>query len=341
MEHPARAIARDLAGQAERVCRRYLSNGQREGNYWLVGDLRNKRGRSLYVRLQDRIDGTGSAGKWTDAQSGDHGDLLDVIQANIPGETLREALAEARRFLSLPEEPVVLAHKAQPKARAASPGAARRLIGLASPITGTLAETYLASRALAGLPWLEALHFHPACWYRRSRDDAPTVPGAMPAMIAAVTDLAGTVTGAHRTWMAPSGVDKAPVARPRRAMGRLLGNGVRFGPPASVMAAGEGIESTLSLMLAAPGLTSIAALSAAHLAALAFPPELRRLYVAREPDPSGHRAFSQLVERGDGCGVVVLPIDSLGADLNADLRAFGQEALRDRVQSQLLPDDCR
>src|SRR3546814_9289431 len=66
-------------------------------------------------------------------------------------------------------------------------------------------------------------------------------------MIAAVTDLGGAVTGVHRTWLALDGRDKAPVAYPRRAMGHLLGNGVRFGCAGPVMVAGEGIETMLSL----------------------------------------------------------------------------------------------
>ena len=46
-----------------------------------------------------------------------------------------------------------------------------------------------------------------------------------PALIAAVTDLDGTITGVHRTWLDPSGRDKAPIDSPRRAMGHLLGQG--------------------------------------------------------------------------------------------------------------------
>ena len=68
-----------------------------------------------------------------------------------------------------------------------------------------------------------------------------------PAMIAAVTDLSGAITGAHRTWLAPDGVGKAAVDTPRRAMGGLLGHAVRFGAPCEVMAAGEGIETMSSI----------------------------------------------------------------------------------------------
>jgi hypothetical protein len=339
MEHPARALARGLAGQAERLCRHYLSNGHREGNYWLVGDIRNAPGRSLYVRLRPSADGAGRAGKWTDAQSGEHGDLLDIVRAATSTGTLREALAEARGFLSLPNDPLepVSVTKRKPGPNASE--AARRLLALARPIGGTVVETYLASRRIPPLQ-ADALRFHPRCWYRRSPDDPGDVPAAMPAMVAAVTDVAGKVTGAHRTWLAPGGLAKAPVARPRRAMGHLLGNGVRFGESGPVMAAGEGIETILSLRAALPSIPAIAALSAAHLAALAFPPMLGRLYVARENDPAGRKAFARLACRAHEQGIDVLPLDSLRGDLNADLRALGLDALRANILAQLLPGDC-
>ena len=44
-------LAQRLGQQAEAVCRTYLSNGRRQGNYWQVGDVRNTAGRSMFVRL--------------------------------------------------------------------------------------------------------------------------------------------------------------------------------------------------------------------------------------------------------------------------------------------------
>jgi hypothetical protein len=44
-------LAHRLAREAEAVCRHYLSNGRRVGNYWQVGDVRNTTGRSMFVRL--------------------------------------------------------------------------------------------------------------------------------------------------------------------------------------------------------------------------------------------------------------------------------------------------
>ena len=59
-------LAHRLARDAEAVCRHYLSNGRREGRYWLVGDVRNAPGRSLFVRLKGPESGKGAAGKWTE-----------------------------------------------------------------------------------------------------------------------------------------------------------------------------------------------------------------------------------------------------------------------------------
>ena len=154
-------------------------------------------------------------------------------------------------------------------------------------------------------------------------------------MIAAVTDLDGAITGVHRTWLDPRAVDKAPVAYPRRAMGHLLRNGVRFGAAGPVMAAGEGIETILSLRMALPVMPAIAGLSANHLAAIAFPPGLRRLYVARDDDPGGDGALKTLTERASEAGIEAVPLDSMLGDFNDDLRQFGLSRLQAHVGRQL------
>ena len=66
MSSHAAELAHRLARDAEAVCRLYLSNGRRERRYWLVGDVANTLGRSLFVRLSGPESGKGAAGKWTD-----------------------------------------------------------------------------------------------------------------------------------------------------------------------------------------------------------------------------------------------------------------------------------
>src|SRR3974390_2552594 len=105
MAGAATELAYRLAREAEAVCRHYLSNGRRMGRYWIVGDVAKTPGRSLYVRLHASGSGRrggGGGGRWTDAGTGEYGDLLDLIARNRGLEQLGDVLDEARAFLSLP-----------------------------------------------------------------------------------------------------------------------------------------------------------------------------------------------------------------------------------------------
>jgi len=210
---------------------------------------------------------------------------------------------------------------------------------MSKPIGGTLAGTYLRERGLAASPDLAALRFHPQCWYRPDADSPNGARDAWPALIAAVTDPDGGVTGIQRTWLDPSGRAKAPVAVPRRALGHLLGHAVRFGAAGDVMAAGEGIETMLSLRRVMPALPLAAALSAAHLAGLLFPPGLRRLYIVRDNDPAGQRADEALTARAQAEGIEALTLAPVLGDFNDDLRRFGPDALAAALRLQLAPED--
>lgn len=339
MPNNAAGIARRLAREAEAVCRYYLSNGRREGRYWLVGDVDNTPGRSLFVRLTGPESGKGTAGKWTDAATGEHGDLLDLIAAARKLNTLSATLAEARTFLRQPRAEPQVWTKPDP-APQGSTEAARRLWAISQPIHGTVAETYLRTRGITDLRNCGSLRFHRRCWYRGDPDD-PTdcVRDAWPALIASVRDGAGKLTGVHRTWLAPDGFNKAPLSTPRRAMGQLLGHGVRFGVADDVMAAGEGIETMLSLRQVAPALPLVAALSANHLAALELPSTLRRLYLVRDDDPAGRGAVDALSDSATAAGIEALTVDASLGDLNDDLRLLGRDALAAGIRLQFLPED--
>ena len=329
----AAELAHRLAREVEAVCRRYLSNGRREGSYWLVGDAANMRGRSLYVRLRGPVSGKGAAGKWTDAATGDHGDLLDLIRLNRSFATLPEAMDEARLFLALPRpEPP----QSYPAPRS-SPEASKRLFAMGRAVRGTLAEDYLRERGITADLSLMPLRFHPSCYYQAG-EGSPRE--SRPALLAAVTDPAGTITGVHRTWLDPAQAVKAQLATPRKAMGQLLGNGVRFGRAREVLAAGEGLETMLSLRTVLPQLPMIAALSANHLSALRSPAGLLRIYVARDNDRAGRLAVKRLRDREDLRGIELRVLVPAAGDFNEDLRRWGAEALIRRLWEQLAPEDA-
>ncbi|MET4259725.1 hypothetical protein ABIC09_004683 [Bradyrhizobium sp. S3.12.5] len=340
MSRDASELAGRLAREAEAVCRHYLSKGKRAGRYWVVGDVHNTPGRSLFVRLQDSP--KGPAGKWTDAATGEHGDLLDIIRESLGLRDFREVAKEARRFLKLPRSELQPAPRPVPSV--APPGsrqAARRLFAISSPIEGTIAEAYLQRRGITRIHHGGCLRFHPRCYYRPD-DDLPTE--TWPAMIARVTDIDSRITGVHRTWLDPDGFDrvrlgKAPIDTPRRAMGDLLGNAVRFGVVDDVLVAGEGIETMLSLRCVLPSMPMAAALSANHLSAMLLPSSLRRLYIARDSDAAGDAVQAILSQRAEDAGIEAVPLSPRLGDFNEDLHVFGLVALQAALRFQLAPED--
>ena len=207
MPSHAADLARRLARNAEAVCRHYLSNGHREGRYWLVGDVANTPGRSLFVRLSGPDRGKGAAGKWTDAATGEHGDLLDLIALSRGLDRLRDV---ARRGTRVPQP-----CRARARAPTAGPpsGAARFARSRPAvcspcrkPIAGTLAETYLRGRGIAALP----------------RVDRAALPSALllpPRRGQSDRDLAGPDRRRHRSRRQDHR-RASHLARPRRARTR-------------------------------------------------------------------------------------------------------------------------
>ena len=330
-----------LAQRAESVCAKYLPHGRKQGRYWCAGDVRGTPGRSLFVRLAP----PGIPGKFTDAATGEHGDLLDLIRLATGARSLREALAEARRFLAQPVAPASSRPDTYDRAQAA-----RNLWDRCRPIHGTHAEAYLVARAIQRCRF-PALRFHPALPYR------PDAGGwqRLPALVAAVTADDGNLQGVHRTWLDPRRPAKARVARPRKALGRVHGLAVRFGEPdaSTTLLVGEGIETVLSLIGAWPDTPSrgaplqgadlqgadlqgaaplaAAALSAGSLGSFVPPPGLSRLLIAQDRDDEGQGAALRLQLRCTRLGIASAVIVPQGNDFNDDLMTLGREHVAQRL----------
>ncbi|ODU76581.1 MULTISPECIES: DUF7146 domain-containing protein [Sphingomonadales] len=348
MDQPATDIARRLAARAEAVCRHYLSSGRREGRYWMVGDMRNTPGRSLYVRLVDME--KGPAGKWTDAATGEHGDLLDIIAATQGTRGFAETLEEARRFLALPPEDNP-PHPVRERPRAGRLDAHRsiaRMLGGTRSLANSIAADYLRGRGITCFSGCDALRFHPRLSYRPGPDDVPHTHRHWPALVAKVTDSDGQLTGIHRTWIDPATRMKAPLASPRRSLGAIAGHAVRFGRTRDVMIAGEGIETILSLRDLMPDMPMAAATSSSHLAAFFPPSGLKRLYVALDRDEAGEQAARKLRDRAHKDGIGTNILTPMLGDFNEDLVQLGKDQLARTIADQLciadqdrfLPSSC-
>lgn len=320
---PAAALAGALGAHAEQVCRRYLARGRKQGRYWMVGDVHGTPGRSLYVRLAP----PGAPGRWTDAATGERGDLLELLRLHLRAPTLGPALAEARAFLGQaggapPSPPARCVRRDE---------APRKMWAMSRAIDASHAEAYLRARGIRACRDA-ALRFHPELYYRDANGKFSTYP----ALVARVTGPQDLFTGIQRTYLHPKHAAKARVPDPRKALGHIHGHAVRLGPsPDGTLAVAEGIETALSLRTARPSLAVAATLGAAGLGAFVPPPGLARLLIACDNDPAGDAAAERLCERCRALGLDVDVLLPMRNDFNDDLLDDGPAALGARIDAVL------
>jgi len=336
------AAARLNAAAAE-LAPRLLPGGRHAGNYWQAGDALGAPGKSLYVQLSGP-----NAGKWRDAATGEHGDLLDLIQYQKRC-SMREA---ARTGLEMLGDPAIAgaveqdrAHR-PPKSHPDTRKAVAALWGRSMAITGTHAAAYLAARGIDAntIAGAEDLRFLPEA---RTKEDGKTF--VLPAMLAAVRNPAGEITsqitGLHRTFLSATEAKKANIEDPKKALGQLHGGGAwlsRGSAEGGCLVVAEGIETALSVKMAFPAVALVAALTAPHLELINIPDHYRRIAIAADPDMAGMRAARALAsrlasqdERGQGRTVrIISPAEGEG-DFNDLLMRGGTTAIRRRVRSQM------
>jgi putative DNA primase/helicase len=151
-------------------------------------------------------------------------------------------------------------------------------------------EAYWRSRGLA-LPVPSVLRFLQNCPHRNG--------GYYPAMVAPVDDVDGHQIGIHKTFLKPDGSGKWPFPDKRlqrETCGPIGGGAVRLAPydPGRALAAGEGIETTASVMQLFD-LPGWAALSAPGIKSLELPEYVRDLVIAVDNDESGAGEEAALV----------------------------------------------
>jgi hypothetical protein len=238
----------------------------------------------------------------------------------------RDVLAELRRLRLLDDGDQTTAPESDPETiarhREAEAADIKRRIASALdlwhnetvPAGGTLAETYLWSR-LCTVDAPSTIRLHRSLRHRESGQRRP-------AMIGLVEHAEFGPVGIHATFLMTDGSGKASLDPVRKSFGPVRGAAVRLGPirdDGSPLVVAEGIETTFSVMLAT-GLSGWAALSAAGLATLMLPPEVRRVIIAADHDESGAgqnaaaRAAARFRREGRQAWVRMPPIR--GTDFN-------------------------
>ncbi|MBM7406383.1 MULTISPECIES: DUF7146 domain-containing protein [Sphingomonas] len=213
-----------------------------------------------------------------------HGDTIDLFsrlrKVDFPEACKALAGAETR--------PVTIADgKADAAAKAANRARARDEWRTAGPVDGTVAETYLLSRAIGySVPSTIRFGRTPRYW----NDDGSPGPRHS-AMIAGAQDADGRIVGIQRTYLDREG-RKMRGGSPRLSLGRVRGTALRLGPVMPKIMLASAVEDALSLRLMFPGATVWSAFGDANLQHVEMPRGIWHVTVCGDADESGRAAVA-------------------------------------------------
>lgn len=301
--------------------------------------------------------GVSGGGAWRDYATGDEGDLFALIGYVLRLVDKIDAYWWALDYLGLERGEVrVKAGAAQEAERyerdrlarearameadeAKSAALLKQWLGL-KEIGGTLAETYLREARgipLERLPSLpKALRFSPALDHV---DEDTGEVTSWPCMVSAMARGTKGVTALHRTWLAPDGSGKAPVAKAKKMIGPTRGSSIRLcrgegdlSPAEAVkrgrscpLILGEGIETTLTGAVSLPDYRAWAAGSLGLMGLLEWPPYVSGVVLLQDNDwkPEAVAAFARVEAwwRGQARGrPVKVAKSAVGSDFNDAVR---------------------
>jgi len=295
---PVSDIVAQLTGRAEALCHELLPAGHREGAEWRCGSVQGEPGKSLGVCMSGA-----KAGVWSDFGGDESGDLLDLVQACL-GLDKGEAVRWAKGWIGIDDEAGAPARPPRSASRAKSrkhdEDAAKRIkaalaIWRASrPAPGTLAEDYLRGRGIT-IPIPATVRYHPGLKYA----DADT--GLfLPCMVVAACNVDRKITGVQRIFLTHDG-RKAPVNRPKMALGTLRGCAVRLAPTTDRIWLTEGVEDALAVvqMMQEP---AWALLGKSNFKTVALPDHIKQVILAPDGDEAGQAVIQETAMRLAGQG---------------------------------------
>jgi DNA primase len=187
---------------------------------------------------------------------------------------------------------------------------ARTIWRAAGPASGTPAETYLRSRGL-DLRIPETIRF--------ARLSYGNHGPAHPCLVAVITGPDNRLSGIQRTYLAPDGLGKAQVRKPKLSLGRISGGSIRLAPAACDLMVCEGLEDGLTLQQQHGRAVWVAA-GAGNMAKMAFPALVKRVAVGGDADDAGRTSAAAAVDVFASRGLSSRAFFPAGAkDFNAEL----------------------
>jgi len=153
---------------------------------------------------------------------------------------------------------------------------------------GSLIEIYLRARGISIEPPL-SIKFAPSLKHRPTGSSGP-------AMVAAIQNPAGKITGIHRTYLTMDGRKKAAFSHTKMMLGSCAGGAVRLARATDELCVGEGIETMLSVQQET-GFPCWAALSTSGLTALKLPRSINSVTICADADHPGEQAARDAAKR--------------------------------------------
>ena len=178
--------------------------------------------------------------------------------------------------------------------RAPSPSAAPALDiwHQTRPAQGSPVEDYLSSRGIT-ISTPPTIRYHPALKHADTGLH-------LPAMVAAICNVERIITGIQRTYLTMDG-RKAPLNRPRMALGALTGNAVRLAPTTDRVWLAEGVEDGLAVMQMM-GEPAWAVLGTSGFKTVELPLNIQQVILAPDGDDAGQAVVQEAARRLAGQG---------------------------------------
>lgn len=175
-------------------------------------------------------------------------------------------------------------------------GTWKRSVAVSDPIAEPV-RLHLARRGLSTSIY-PSVRYHPSLPYYENKK----LVGHFPAMVAMVETVDRQPVTLHRTYLSADG-SKAPVEDPKKSMEypstkKLSGCAIRLAKHGSILGLGEGIETTLSGMLAM-GIPGWATITAQLMESIILPPEVTHVIIWGDKDAGGRgeQAAKVLIKR--------------------------------------------
>ncbi len=199
------------------------------------------------------------------------------------------------------------------------------------PARGTPAEDYLRGRGIT-IPTPPTIRYHPAVKHADTGLH-------LPCLVAAACNVDHHITGIQRIFLTHDG-RKAPLNRPKMALGTLRGSAVRLASTTDRVWLAEGIEDALALvqMMGEP---AWAVLGTGSYKTVELPESIKQLILAPDGDDAGQAVIQEAAIRlaGQGREVRVAKLPS-GKDWCDVLDSYEERAGTMEFDFEIYRDDA-